>query len=106
MKPAADRLATELDGMLLSTPNQVVIHNVDVKAHTDVEEIKEALVSQLYEPVRWTESVELLAREGVTTVVECGPGKVLTGLIRRIDKSLTTYNVLDGATLETVIAEI
>lgn len=106
MKPAAERLAVALDNMLLSTPASVVIHNVDVKAHTDITEIKDVLVSQLYEPVRWTETIEYLAREGVTTIVECGPGKVLTGLIRRIDKSLVTYNILDGATLETVISEI
>lgn len=106
MKPAAEQLATVLDDMLLSSPNEIVIHNVDVSAHRDVEEIKEALISQLYEPVRWTETIEYLAREGVTTIVECGPGKVLTGLIRRIDKSLTTYNVLDGGTLESVIKEI
>ena len=106
MKPAATRLAGALEDMLLATPHQVVIHNVDVKPHTDVTDIKEALVSQLYEPVRWTETIEYLAREGVTTVVECGPGKVLTGLIRRIDKSLTTYNILDGATLDCVIGEI
>ena len=61
---------------------------------------------QLYEPVRWTETIEKLAREGVTTVVECGPGKVLTGLIRRIDKSITSYNVFDGASLDSVIKEI
>lgn len=106
MKPAAERLDDALEDMLLSTPNQIVIHNVDVKPHTDTTEIKDALVSQLYEPVRWTETIEYLAREGVTTIVECGPGKVLTGLIRRIDKSLNTFNVLDGATLDSVIKEI
>lgn len=106
MKPAAERLAKTLDDMLLSSPNHIVIHNVDVSAHVDVAEIKEALVSQLYEPVRWTETIEKLAREGVTTVVECGPGKVLTGLIRRIDKSITSYNVFDGASLDSVIKEI
>nr|WP_270049313.1 ACP S-malonyltransferase [Ignatzschineria rhizosphaerae] len=106
MKPAADRLALALEDMLLAKPHQIVIHNVDVKAHTDTSEIKEVLVSQLYEPVRWTETIEYLAREGVTTVVECGPGKVLTGLIRRIDKSLVTHNILDGATLDSVIKEI
>ena len=106
MKPAAERLAKTLDDMLLSSPNHIVIHNVDVSAHVDVTEIKEALVSQLYEPVRWTETIEKLAREGVTTVVECGPGKVLTGLIRRIDKSITSYNVFDGASLDSVIKEI
>ncbi len=106
MKPAADRLAETLENLLLSTPNHIVIHNVDVKAHTDVESIKDALISQLYEPVRWTETIEFLAREGVTAIVECGPGKVLTGLIRRIDKNLTTYNVYDGASLDTVIKEI
>ncbi|MHC5226415.1 ACP S-malonyltransferase [Ignatzschineria sp. LJL83] len=106
MKPAAEKLATAFENVLLSTPNQIVIHNVDVAAHTDTAEIKEVVVSQLYEPVRWTETIEYLAKNGVTTVVECGPGKVLTGLIRRIDKSLTTFNVLDGATLESVVKEI
>ncbi len=106
MKPAAERLATMLDNMLLASPSEVVIHNVDVQAHYDAEEIKTALISQLYEPVRWTETIEQLVREGVTTIVECGPGKVLTGLIRRIDKSLITYNVFDGASLDRVIKEI
>ena len=106
MKPAAEKLATALENVLLSTPNQIVIHNVDVQAHTDTTEIKEVVVSQLYEPVRWTETIEYLAKNGVTTVVECGPGKVLTGLIRRIDKSLTTFNVLDGASLESVVKEV
>ncbi len=106
MKPAAERLATMLENMLLATPEQIVIHNVDVAAHSESDEIKTALISQLYEPVRWTETIEQLVREGVTTVVECGPGKVLTGLIRRIDKSLITYNIFDGASLDRVIKEI
>lgn len=106
MKPASERLAASLDALTVSEPNLRVIHNVDVSEHKDAKSIKEALVTQLYQPVRWTETIELLAKEGVTQVVECGPGKVLTGLIRRIDKSITSYNVFDGATLEATLEEL
>ena len=88
MQSAADKMADALKDVTFQTPNIPVIHNVDVKMHTDSEAIKTALIAQLSEPVRWIESVELLAEQGVAEVIECGPGKVLTGLLKRIDKSL------------------
>lgn len=106
MKPASERLADSLDQLTISAPQIPVIHNVDVSEHKENESLKEALVTQLYQPVRWTETIEHFAKEGVTTVVECGPGKVLTGLIRRIDKSLTSYNIFDGETLKSTLEEL
>lgn len=88
MREAANRLAEAMNGMDWRTPALPVVQNVDAQVHADVAAIREALVRQLYLPVRWTECVQALAARGVTSVAECGPGKVLTGLIKRIDKSL------------------
>ena len=73
--------------MKINAPQITVLHNVDVSAHHDANSIKNALVQQLYSPVRWTETVEKLVKEGITDYAECGPGKVLAGLAKRIDKS-------------------
>ncbi|MCY6524684.1 ACP S-malonyltransferase, partial [Actinobacillus pleuropneumoniae] len=88
MKPAADKLAEALQNITLNVPVVPVINNVDVSVETDAEAICNALVHQLYSPVRWTETVEKMANEGVTTLYEIGPGKVLTGLTSRIVKEL------------------
>ena len=87
MQPAAAKLATALQNTAYRQPEIRVIHNADVAAHTDIAQIKDALVRQLYSPVRWTETVALLVEEGITESAECGPGKVLAGLAKRIDKS-------------------
>ena len=87
MQPAAAKLATALQNTAFRQPEIRVIHNADVAAHTDIAQIKDALVRQLYSPVRWTETVALLVEEGITESAECGPGKVLAGLAKRIDKS-------------------
>lgn len=87
MKPAADKLAEALAGVAVAAPAIRVIHNADVAAYQDPEQIKDTLVRQLYSPVRWTETVALLVREGITQSAECGPGKVLAGLAKRIDKA-------------------
>ena len=87
MQPAAAKLATALQNTAFRQPEIRVIHNADVAAHTDIAQIKDALVRQLYSPVRWTETVALLVEEGITESAECGPGKVLAGLAERIDKS-------------------
>jgi [acyl-carrier-protein] S-malonyltransferase len=100
MKPAAEKLAVALQGITFKQPEIAVINNVDVIAETDPEKIKEALVRQLFCPVRWTEVVEKMAAEGITLQVEAGPGKVLSGLVRRINKSLTAQVINDIATLE------
>ena len=97
MKPAADKLAVALREITFSEPNISVVNNVDVKCETDAEAIREALVRQLYSPVRWTESVEFIAAQGVTQLVEVGPGKVLTGLTKRIVDTLTASAINDPA---------
>lgn len=104
MKPAADKLAEALQNITLNVPVVPVINNVDVSVETDAEAIRNALVHQLYSPVRWTETVEKMANEGVTTLYEIGPGKVLTGLAGRIVKELNAKAVNDVASLEAVSA--
>ncbi|WP_063659295.1 ACP S-malonyltransferase [Aliivibrio fischeri] len=100
MKPAADKLAVALENIEFNTLTLPVINNVDVIAETDPAKIKDALVRQLYGPVRWTEVVEKMAEQGVETLYEVGPGKVLTGLTKRIVKSLSAAAVNDAASLE------
>ncbi|ABN61227.1 ACP S-malonyltransferase [Shewanella baltica] len=99
MKPAADKLAVALNDVQFNPPTITVINNVDVASPTSADDIKDALVRQLYCPVRWSETVELMAQKGITQLVECGPGKVLTGLAKRINKSLSAQAVNDVASL-------
>ncbi|WP_426356908.1 ACP S-malonyltransferase [Pseudocolwellia sp. HL-MZ19] len=99
MKGAADELAKELEKITFNTPSIPVINNVDVAIETSEEKIKYALVRQLYSPVRWTETIELLAKNGCTQVLEVGPGKVLQGLLKRIDKSISCESVNDNVSL-------
>ncbi len=103
MKPAADKLAADLEAITFNTPEISVINNVDVATETASEAIKDALVRQLYSPVRWTETVQKLAQDGLTTTYEFGPGKVLTGLAKRIDKSVSCAAVNDLNTLSSVL---
>ncbi len=84
MKPAAEQLKTYLADVVVSHPNVPVLHNADVTSYNDAEKIKDALVRQLYSPVRWVESVRKMAADGVALAAECGPGKVLAGLNKRI----------------------
>lgn len=88
MREAANRLAETMAGLHWNLPALPVIQNVDAKAHDNVDAIRDALVRQLYLPVQWTGCVQALAACGVTRIGECGPGKVLAGLVKRIDKSL------------------
>lgn len=104
MKPAAEKLAEALQNIQLNAPLVPVINNVDVSVETDADKIRDALVRQLYSPVRWTETVEKMAQDGVTTLYEIGPGKVLTGLTSRIVKELSAKAVNDVASLEAVLA--
>ncbi|XQW86635.1 ACP S-malonyltransferase [Thalassotalea piscium] len=99
MKDAADKLALELERIEFNTPQIPVINNVDVIAQSDIGEIKTALIKQLYSPVRWTETIEKIASQGVTQALEVGPGKVLQGLIKRIDKSISCVSVNDEVSL-------
>lgn len=88
MQPAAEQLAKALDDVAISMPSIPLVHNVSVAVATNEAELREALVKQLYSPVRWTETIEYLQTQGVETIYECGPGKVLTGLNKRIAKGL------------------
>src|SRR5487761_1033270 len=106
MKPAAEQLAGRLAGVNFQPAAIPIIHNVDVAAHAGADAIREVLKAQLYSPVRWVETVQHLARQGVTTLVELGPGGVLVGLGKRIDKSLDTYPVYDPAGLDAALAAI
>lgn len=84
MKPAAERLAEYLKNVTINTPIIPVLHNADVASYNDSAKIKDALVRQLYSPVRWVETVQMIYAQGVTNSAECGPGKVLAGLTKRI----------------------
>ncbi|MDO6426933.1 ACP S-malonyltransferase [Thalassotalea sp. 1_MG-2023] len=100
MKDAAEQLAEQFKQVTFNTPEISVINNVDVTVESDVEAIKTALIKQLYSPVRWTETVEKLAQDGVETALEIGPGKVLQGLVKRINKSISCTSMNDNASLE------
>lgn len=90
MKPAADQLAAHLEKITIHKPKTPVVSNVDVACFDTAEDIRSALVRQLYNPVRWVETIQFLAQKGVQNFVECGPGKVLTGLNKRIVPELST----------------
>lgn len=93
MKGASEELAEHLVPIDFNSPNISIVNNVDVKIQTSPDAIKDALVRQLYKPVRWTETVQFLSAQEVLKIVEVGPGKVLTGLIKRIDKNIELSNV-------------
>ena len=99
MRPAADQLDDALAAINITAPSINVVNNVDVSVESSAEAIKDALVRQLYCPVQWTRTVEFLAAQGVEKIIEVGPGKVLTGLTKRIDKALTSVAVNTPDTL-------
>jgi [acyl-carrier-protein] S-malonyltransferase len=102
MKPAADRLREELATVTLAAPQIPVVNNIDVAVETAADRIRDALVRQAFGPVRWVECVATLKARGIDTLVECGPGKVLAGMVKRIDATLTGLSLLDPATLAEV----
>lgn len=106
LKPASDRLRDYLAGVQFNAPLIPVINNVDVTVTSDVAAIKDALVRQAASPVRWVETVQKMAVDGVTHVVECGPGKVLTGLTKRINGELVGEAMFDQASLENVLGQL
>ena len=99
MKPAAERLKEKLAATTLAVPQIPVLNNIDVAVETDADRIRDALYRQAFGPVRWVESVQAMKAQGMATVVECGPGKVLAGMIKRIDAELTSAAIYDPATL-------
>ena len=100
MKDAAGKLRAQLDHVTVSTPIIPVINNVDVESGRDSEAIRDTLSRQLYQPVRWVETIRKMQTDGVTAIVECGPGKVLAGLCRRIDRQLSAMAVVDRSSLQ------
>jgi [acyl-carrier-protein] S-malonyltransferase len=100
MKPAQDRLAADLERLTFNEPSMPVVTNVDARPATAPDELRDALVRQVSATVRWSESMQLLVQQGVDTFVEAGPGKVLTGLMRQINRDAKALNVEDAASLE------
>lgn len=106
MREAATQLGEFMKTLNWAMPDRPVIQNTDVIAHGSVDAIQDALVRQLYSPVRWTECVQKLAANGATHIVECGPGKVLTGLIKRIDKTLDARAMGSDADLSVALVDL
>jgi [acyl-carrier-protein] S-malonyltransferase len=102
MKPAADKLRDKLAGLSLAAPQIPVINNIDVAVETDPDRIRDALYRQAFGPVRWVECVQAIKARGLTNLVECGPGKVLAGMVKRIDAELMGAALLDPASLADV----
>jgi [acyl-carrier-protein] S-malonyltransferase len=106
LRPAAEKLAARLAAVDVRVPTIPVIHNVDVAEHATPDAIRDALARQAANPVRWTATVQAMAARGVTHVVECGPGKVLAGLTKRIVDGLPGYALSDSDALAATIAEL
>jgi [acyl-carrier-protein] S-malonyltransferase len=105
MREAANRLSEAMNAMAWSSPDRPVVQNVDAEVHDSVQAIRDALVRQLYLPVQWTSCVQALAARGVVRIAECGPGKVLTGLIKRIDKSIDARAIGTQAEMDSARSE-
>jgi [acyl-carrier-protein] S-malonyltransferase len=103
MKPAADKLAEDLRNITIQSPVIKVLNNVDVQSPDDADAIRDALARQLYQPVRWVEVVQAMIKAGASSIVECGPGKVLIGLNKRIDKSVTHSAITDADSLNALL---
>lgn len=106
MQPAADELAKTVAAIEIRTPEIEVLHNVDVAAHRDADTIRALLAQQLHKPVRWVETIQTLGKAGVSTIVECGPGKVLAGLNKRIERDMSALAVYDAETLQAAVAAV
>ncbi len=106
LKPAADVLQAALDGVVISAPSVPVINNVDVSVVSEPAAIKAALVRQAWHPVRWVETIRAMKAQGITHVVECGPGKVLNGLTKRIDKDIVGLAITDPASMQAALEQL
>lgn len=105
MRPAGEKLAEKVAELAVSAPAIPVVHNVHAQTESDPEKIKTLLVEQIYSPVKWTNCIQTMVAMGITKTLECGPGKVLGGLSRRIDRSLTSLSIEDAAGLEKALAD-
>jgi [acyl-carrier-protein] S-malonyltransferase len=106
MKPAAEKLRVAMKSIEVRTPTIAVMHNADVACHTDPDAIREALARQLYSPVRWVETIQSFSAQGVQLVAECGPGKVLAGLNKRIVEGMPGVAMADAAGVSDTLAKI
>jgi [acyl-carrier-protein] S-malonyltransferase len=106
MQPAAEKLRVALAAIEVKSPNVTVLHNADVASHANPDAIRDALARQLYSPVRWVETVQAFAAQGIQLVAECGPGKVLAGLNKRIVDGLPGAALADAAALADTLAKI
>lgn len=106
MLPASEKLTKVLLNVQFKPPQIKVIHNFNVESYTDSVLIKQALAKQLYIPVQWTNTINLIASMGITKIVECGPGKVLSGLNKRINENLVSYNLRNNEEFEKALVEL
>lgn len=106
MRPASERLQARLNELAIQTPKVPVIHNADVSSSSNAHEVRAALSRQLYQPVRWMETIRGFVESGVTHIVECGPGKVLSGLNRRIASDVTSLALTDATSLQEAISAV
>ncbi|MGR9000578.1 MAG: ACP S-malonyltransferase [Gammaproteobacteria bacterium] len=106
MKPAAEKLKDYLQGITIGSPEMTLIHNVDVGTHSAPEVIRNVLKEQLFKPVRWVDGIKFMADQGVNTFVECGPGKVLIGLNKRIVKAADHLSIFDPETLNQALEKL
>ncbi len=106
LRPAAERLAARLAEITMSAPSTPVLHNVDVLMHDSPDDIRHALAQQAAHPVRWTATMRAMGAQGITHVIECGPGRVLAGLAKRSVDGVQAYSLTDGEALATTLAEL
>ena len=106
MREPGEVLLSQIDALDLSAPKIPILHNVGVQTHSDPEGIRTALRPHVYSPVPWTKTIQTMAADGVDTLVECGAGRVLAGLARRIDRSLAAHAAYDEASLEKTISAL
>ena len=106
MKPAAERLREKLATVTIEVPRIAIVNNIDVAAPSDAASLRDALYRQAFGPVRWVEVIQALRARGLTTLIECGPGKVLAGMVKRIDPQAATGTILDPATLAEVRGQL
>jgi [acyl-carrier-protein] S-malonyltransferase len=104
MRPAADRLAEQIAATQFNAPKIPVVHNVTAQTETNPEKIKTLMIEQIYSAVRWVECVQSMSQQGINTTIECGPGKVLSGLNKRINGELNTFSIEKPEEIETVLA--
>jgi [acyl-carrier-protein] S-malonyltransferase len=102
MKPAAEKLKERLASIVFAAPQIALVNNIDVAVETDFDRIRDALYRQAFGPVRWVECVQAIKARGLMTLVECGPGKVLAGMVKRIDSEMTGAALFDPASLQEV----